>query len=453
MSFTFAEAVERLYSIMYRGLAPEAMHKPDEGRPMRAAKVLARFGDPQRQYRTIHVTGTKGKGSVSTMIAGILQAAGYRVGLLTSPHLQDIRERIQVDRSMIPEEAFAALVEDSWPVFEALPTARFPECLNAIAFRWFQRSQVDFAVIEVGVGGRLDATNVLTPELAVFTSISFDHMHLLGNTLAAIAGEKAGIIKPGCTVVSAPQAAEAQAVIAERASALGCPFIAVGRDVRFTPAAPDAAGQRVTIEDEDRNEGRDKGAVTYQVGLLGEHQAVNAAVAVGAVRALRARGVTIPPEAVRAGLRAVFWPGRFELAADDPLLILDGAHNGESALRLRQTVQALYAGWRVVLVYGAKAHKDVIGTLAELVPIADSVVLTRASDAIAQPPDALLPYPAQAGYHGPVQAAPTLADALALARAAAQPDGLLLLTGSLYLVGDARTLLGLAPNQPRAKMA
>lgn len=436
---SYTEAVERLYGYTYRGLDPAKLHLPDPGRPERSRALLSRFGDPQLRYPTVHITGTKGKGSVSAMTAAILQASGLKVGMLTSPHLQNLRERIQINREMIPEADFARIFSESVATFEALDNARFPECLAALAFQYFAAESVDVAVIEVGLGGRLDSTNVLTPEVAVFTSISFDHMSLLGETLAKIATEKSGIIKPGCAVVSAPQTPDVIAVLSRASADQGCPLTVVGRDLPFSADPPERDGQGVWIGDAP---GRH-----FRVAPIGAYQAVNAAVSVAVIEQLRVRGFHIPESAIADGLSAVRWPGRLEVVNETPLVILDGAHNGESGLRLREALIDIFGRRPLVLVYGSKANKDILGMLRAILPVADQVILTRSADQITQDAAALIPFVREAGYSGALEAIGEVGAALRRAEVLAGSAGMVCVTGSLYIVGEVRTYLGLAPNQ------
>jgi len=434
---SYEEAIGVLYSHIYKGLSTDERARLDAGRPDRARALLRELGEPQLRYPTIHVTGTKGKGSTAIMIAAMLQAAGLRIGVMTSPHLQDIRERMQIDRAMISKDEFAARVTALIPLFDAHADSGFPEVMNALTFHYFADEKVDAAVIEVGVGGRLDATNVLQPEAVVFTSISYDHMHLLGNTLAEIATEKAALIKPGSAAISAPQADEVVAVLDSVARSQAVPLQVIGRDIRFREGAASRDGQAFTVADEE-----------YRTALIGTHQAANGATAVGAVEVLRARGFNVPREAMRVGLASAFWPGRLEVLPGDPLILLDGAHNGESALRLCEALKALFPERPRVVVFAAKENKDVAATLRGILPAADVLILTRSADQITQPPEVLAPYVLQAGFTGFMVVQPDLSVALRNARTLAAPRGLICVTGSLYLIGEARTLLALEPNRP-----
>ncbi len=433
---SYEEAIGVLYGHIYKGLSADERTRLDAGRPDRARALLHALGAPQLRYPTIHITGTKGKGSTAIMIAAMLQAAGLRVGVMTSPHLQDIRERLQIDRAMISKDDFAARVSALVPLFAAHADSGFPEVMNALTFQYFADEKVDAAVVEVGVGGRLDATNVLKPEAVVFTSISYDHMHLLGNTLAEIATEKAALIKPGSAAISAPQAEEVVGVLDRTARSQNVSLQIVGRDISYSEGAATRDGQSFTVDDQE-----------YQTALIGAHQAVNGATAVSTVEALRARGFNITHDAMRAGLASAFWPGRLEVLPGEPLILLDGAHNGESAMRLCEALKALFPERPRVVVFAAKENKDVAATLRGILPAADVLILTRSADQITQPPEVLAPYVLQAGYTGFMVVQPDLGIALRNARTLAAPHGLVCVTGSLYLVGEARTLLGLEPNR------
>ncbi len=435
MNYEEAEAL--LYGYTYRGLDPAKLHLPDEDRPIRARALLEAFGNPQLQIPAIHITGTKGKGSTAVMCAAILQASGLCVGLLTSPHLQELRERIQINREMISRDEFAALVAASKSVFEGMDTARFPECLVGIAFQYFVQRQTDINVIEVGLGGRLDSTNVLQqPAVCVFTSISYDHTYLLGNTLTAIAKEKAGIIKPGTEVVSAPQAPEVIEVLEQISKERDCNLTVIGREIPFHAEPPTLTGQGIWIE-----------AKHFRTALIGEYQALNAAVAYGVMERLRARGFSVTDQAIADGLQRVHWPGRLEIVKQSPLVLLDGAHNGESGTRLREALATLFNRKPCVLIYASKANKDVLGMLREILPAADHLILTRSADQVTQDPAALIPFVREAGYTGALEVIPILKDAIEGAAQRVGTVGMVCLTGSLYLVGEARTLLGLPANQ------
>src|SRR5215467_10513670 len=325
MTLQYDEALDYLYSLINYEVQRPARYTPDVISLERPRALMAALGDPQEKYPVIHVTGTKGKGSVSAMCASVLQAAGLRVGLYSSPHLQDFRERFRINGELIERDTLAVLVERIRPVVEKTPGLTWFEVITSIGFLYFAEANVDIAVIEVGLGGRLDATNILrAPLVSTITSLSYDHMHLLGNTLSEIAFEKGGIIKSGVPVVSAPQTAEAITVLDKIAAERGAPLTLVGRDYQFASEKADVHGQWFTVTPNGKPDHR------YWTPLLGEHQVINAAVAVATLDHVRKR-MPIPDTALINGLRWVNWPGRMEVAAKSPWIVLDVAHNAASA--------------------------------------------------------------------------------------------------------------------------
>jgi dihydrofolate synthase/folylpolyglutamate synthase len=396
--------------------------------------LLARAGNPEQGLRVVHVAGTKGKGSTAAMVARILRAAGLRVGLYTSPHLVTFRERIQLDGALISEEEVAALVAACRPLIEAMrgsaagaPT--FFEVYTLLALRWFAQRQVDFAVLETGMGGRLDATNVVRPLACAITTLALDHQTELGDTLTAIAGEKAGIIKQGAPVVSAPQTPDAAAVIACAAATQHCPLYRVGQEIRLQPGPCTADNRRFTIS------GRHGVYADLTCALLGDHQLLNAAVAVGVIECLQDAGTDITETAIRAGLEQVVWPGRLQTLQERPLILLDGAHDPASITVLLAALERHFPARRRHFIVGFAREKDWPQMLRQLAPSAATLTLTAAATPRAVPP-ATLSDAAQTLGVPIISAAPDAATALRLARASAAPDDLLCVTGSLYLVGD-----------------
>ena len=293
----------------------------------RMRELLDRLGRPQDRFRCVHIAGTKGKGSTSAMIESVLRTAGYRTGLYTSPHLHTWRERIRFDGTLMPKAALVEQLSKARPSIEAMPELTAFEIMTALAFTYFAQEGVDWAVLETGLGGRLDATNVVTPAVCAITSLSYDHVELLGHTLPEIAAEKAGIIKTGVPVVSAPQAPEALAVIEQVCSERGARLIRAGVDWTATRQSADLSGQTLTLR-------RTADGLTLpdlRIALLGDHQIINTTVAVALLAELRAQGVGITDDVLRRGLAAAHWPGRFEQLNQRPVIVLDSAHNIDSA--------------------------------------------------------------------------------------------------------------------------
>ncbi len=446
---SYEEALDYLYSFIDYGAVRPAQYSAETFDLQRMVRLLADLGNPQRQYPALHVAGTKGKGSVAALCASALQAGGYRTGFYISPHLTDFGERIQVDGAFIPRAAVAELMDTLRTRAPAHPGITTFELTTALAFLYFARAQVDVAVLEVGLGGRLDATNVVVPRVSVITSLSYDHTNLLGHTLAEIAGEKGGIIKPGVPVVTAPQPPEALAVLEYLAAERGTALTVVGRDWLYRPVSQSLDGQVFEIwsarEQQQLNALRAGGhAVAWrppalEIPLLGQHQVDNAAVAYAALHVVREQGLPLSASAIQAGLRDVRWPGRFELLSRRPALVLDGAHNADSAQKLAATVREYFPGRRVTLIFGASSDKDVTGMLAALLAPGvgvERVLLTQAVHPRALDPDELL---ALAQAHAVTAAtSPTVAQAVETALRSAAPDDVILACGSLFIVAEAR---------------
>jgi dihydrofolate synthase/folylpolyglutamate synthase len=409
----------------------------------RMRALMRLLGDPQDRLRIVHIAGSKGKGSTAAMLAAVLGRAGYRTGLFTSPHLTRVEERIQVDGQPVSREELTALLGD---VRQALGRARgleptFFEVATALGFLHFRRRGVGAAVIEVGLGGRFDSTNVCRPVLAVITSISFDHTQQLGDRLASIAAEKAGIIKPGRPVVSGATAPEARAVIERVARERRAPLRQLGVDFRY-----DCVPGRVTADatvlprvrvEVPRSPRRD----WTELGLFGDHQAANAAVAVNAVEVLRAQGWHVSDAAVAAGLAGVQWPARLEVVGRRPLVVLDCAHNVASAEALVETLGSTFPPARRWLIFAGSGDKDLSGMFRVLAPHFAHAFLTRyAGSARGMPADELAALLRRAADL-PHTVCATGGDAWRAARAAAGPDDLICVTGSVFLAGELRPLL------------
>ncbi len=417
----------------------------DLGR-MRA--FAARLGNPHRAYPVIHIAGTKGKGSVAALCARALREAGYRVGLYTSPHMQEFTERIRVDGKPISPQALAALVEEIKPHVAAVPRLTTFEIITALAFWHFARREVDAAVIEVGLGGRLDATNIVEPVVSVITSLSYDHAAILGDTLAQIAAEKAGIVKEERPVVLAPQKEEALRSVARIAAERRAPLIQVGVDWLYAPLSRSLEGQTMLVWSADEQplvdayieSGGDAEwePTRLQLSLLGYHQVVNAATAFAALQVFREAGFSLPLRAIQRGFARTRWPGRFEILRRHPPLVIDSAHNRDSILRLRLALDDYFPGYPVVLVFGASADKDVEGMFAELLPRVQHVIATRSTHPRALDPRALAPLGAQ--YARRVQVIEPVEAAMQAALDLAGEDALVLVAGSIFIAAAARNV-------------
>ena len=400
----------------------------------RVHELLSQLGNPHLKAKSVHITGTNGKGSVAAMVASTLTVAGYTTGLYTSPHLHSWRERIRVDGEMISEGELVSLVERIKPEVETVNRrATYGELttfelLTALAFSYFGQRQVDFQVLEVGMGGRFDATSIVTPEVCILTSISFDHTEVLGNTLAVIAGEKAAIIKPGGNVVISPQSEEAGRVIREACESRGAELVSVGHDVTWQSLGFDSYGQRLQVM------GR-LGSYEVSISLLGKHQMENAATAVAVLEVLAEKGYKVSRDAIIGGLAQVRWPGRIQVLSRRPLLVVDGAHNPDAARKLRESLGQYFDFDRPILIIGMSDDKDIAGIVSELSPRFEKVIVTRSRHPRSAAPERVA---AEFKRHGAdVQATGDVAEALSTAVSLAGDRDLICVAGSLFVVAEA----------------
>jgi dihydrofolate synthase/folylpolyglutamate synthase len=430
----YQATLEYLYSFVDYSLTHNLSNLSEKWDLERIRAFLKPLGNPQQTYPVIHVAGTKGKGSVCAMCAGALQAAGYKVGLYTSPHLQDYAERIQLNGQPIPHADLIELVTELRPALDQSQQLTTFEITTALAFLYFAQQGATAVVAEVGLGGRLDATNIVHPLVSVITSISYDHTQVLGNTLEEIAAEKAGIIKPGVPVVISTQKEAARLVFERIAAERGAPLLEVGRDYQFSALTGSLAGQSLAVWPVKGMEAGEP--VSLTIPLLGAHQLENAATAFAALEVAKAGGLTLKESDIQHGFAAVDWPGRFEVLRTHPPLVIDSAHNPDSAIRLRETLETYFPGWSAVLIFGASEDKDIAGILAELRPVVNRVIFTRSYHPRAIEPDKLLEL--AAGYGLPAQVAPAVEDALSEALRQADDESLVLATGSLFIAAGVR---------------
>jgi dihydrofolate synthase/folylpolyglutamate synthase len=410
-----------------RGLAAYA---PEFYDLKRMNHLLTLLGEPQSSFRSVHIAGTKGKGSTAAMIESVLRSAGHRTGLYTSPHLHTFRERIQVAGDLIPESEVVRLVEEMRPLVTQVADITTFEVMTGLAFSWFAEQGVEWAVLEVGLGGRLDATNVVTPAVAVITSLSYDHTAVLGETLAEIAAEKAGIVKPGVPVVSAPQSDEARTVLEQICSRRGAPLTMVDGDWTWEAGDATLDGQTFAVR-----HGQEVVAGLW-LPLLGEHQLENATTAMAALSLLRASGVDLPEVAIRDGFRLVRWPGRLEILARAPLIVADSAHNGESAAKLMAAMRSLLEFRRLIMILGASSDHVTPAVLTTLLSGADLAIATRARHPRAADPEWLRQRAGELGFQ--MELSDTVPQALDLALADAGPTDLICCTGSVFVAAEAR---------------
>ncbi len=397
----------------------------------RISELLDALGDPQKKLRFVHIAGTNGKGSCAAMLSSVLRAAGYRTGLYTSPYLYRFSERMQVNGEEITPDALArcvAAVRDKAEKMDEHPTEF--ELITATAMLWFVEEKCDVVVLEAGLGGRFDATNIIeSPECTIIMNIGLDHTHILGDTLEAIAGEKAGIIKPGVPCVAYEQADPILEVFRRRCTELGC-ALTVPRFDALSVEFDSLEGQVFSYRGDQ-----------FALSLLGAHQRRNAAVAIETARVLTASGWKIEQDALEHGLYAASWPGRFEVCADDPYFIVDGGHNPQCAEAVRDSLLHYFPETRRVLLLGVLRDKDYVRMAQILDRVADEYVCTAPESSRALPPEELASV--LRGFDKPVTVCDSVSDAVFTAKDRAGDSGMVCAAGSVYLAGSVRYQLGM----------
>ncbi len=407
----------------------------------RMKQLLRKLGDPHKKIKSVHIAGTKGKGSTATMLAAMLTACGHKVGLYTSPHICEIRERIQVDGVMISQAALRRLICRAEPYIEQMKrdTPTFFEIFTALAFCYFADEKIDIAVIETGLGGRLDSTNVLQPMVCGLTSISLDHTQQLGNTLGEIAAEKAGILKRSIPAISVRQEAEAKSVLQKAAKDSKAPIMFTGEDIEFS----------YRVESSRKYGCHTRVCLTtprscfehLPVPLHGEHQALNCGLALALLDQLKVQGLSIDDEEAKKGLAGVYLPGRMEVVREDPRTLVDGAHNAASVRALIRAIGQHIPYDSMVMIFGCGVDKDIRGMIGQIATGADKVIFTKATDSAraADPGDLAGVYEESTGRVA--QTTKNLKDALVIAQSAVSREDLICVCGSFYLVGEAKKLL------------
>ena len=390
----YQKSLDYLYSYIDYSLTRSFRYSPEKFDLNRMKELLHRLGNPHNKYKVIHIAGTKGKGSTAAFIESILRMAGYKTGLYTSPHMNEFVERIQVNREFISKEQLVYLVEKIKHFAEEIERITTFELTTALGFLYFAEMNVDVAIVEVGMGGRLDATNLVTPLVSIITQISYDHTSILGNTLNSIAREKGGIIKEEIPTIIAPQKELALKELVNIAEERKSKISLVGENYRYSIVDHNLEKQNICLWNANEQElmntyienGRMEKKVEnawrplqIEISLLGYHQAINAATAYAAIQVCRNCGIKVSNEDIINGFRNTFWPGRFELISKSPLIIIDSAHNPESALMLRLAIEDYLGDMQVTLLFGASEDKDVYGMLEYLITRIDEIVISEST--------------------------------------------------------------------------
>jgi dihydrofolate synthase/folylpolyglutamate synthase len=430
----FTEAEQYLYSFTDYEKVPGIAYTAANYDLRRMELLLEPLGNPHLGTPTIHVAGTKGKGSTAAMIANILATAGYRTGLFTSPHLHSVRERARINSDLISESEFASIVTEIEPVvtkinrensFGQLTTF---EVLTAVVFTYFKRNNVDFQVLEVGLGGRLDATNVAQGDICIITSISLDHTEVLGNTPAKIAAEKAGIIKEDSLVINLPQTEDVNEIIYKTCQLYGCNMLQVGKDILWQRTGGNTHRQFFTVITANAK-------YPVELPLTGDFQMENASAAIAAIEALQESGADIGPDHILIGLKNIDWPGRLQILHEAPLVVADGAHNGHSMSKLIETIKKYFNYRECFIIFGSSIDKDVDSMARILSTFTRKVLVTSSKHPRAASRETISAQFTKAGIA--VNEADSIDAAINKCMAEAGKEDLIVVTGSLFVVAEA----------------
>ena len=429
MSSNYQQALDYIYSFVDFSRTHQDNLSPENFDLSRMVRLMEIFDYPQDDFPSLHIAGSKGKGSVGAFCSSVMQTAGYKVGLYTSPHLKDFEERIQVDHNPISREILVEYVEEIKPAVASVPGLTTFEIMTGLAFLFFARQKVDLAVIEVGLGGRLDATNIITPEVSVITSLYLDHVSILGDTLDKIASEKGGIIKPGVPVICAPQEDLALAVLKEIAVGKKADLIQAELEYPFEILSSSLDSQTFSLKNSGQTE-------EFQIPLLGDFQVINAVTAYAALDSLRSKGFVIDNSAMYSGFIDVTWPARFEVLRRQPPLIVDAAHNPPSMGKLRDTLDEYFSDLPLILVFGISEDKQLDGMYQEILPRTSHLICTSADHPRAMDPEVLSKK--AESYNCAREAVPNVGEALTKALDLAGTEKLVVVTGSIFVAASAR---------------
>ena len=428
-------ALDYLYSFVDYSLKHSSELAKADFNLDRMRALMAELGDPQNDYVCIHIAGTKGKGSTAALCSSVLQMTGSSVGLYISPHLQDFTERIQINSVPISHAELVELVNIVKPAVAKIPRLTTFEITTALGFLHFSHKHVNAAVIEVGLGGRLDATNIITPRVSVICSLSYDHTAVLGNTLTLIAGEKAGIIKPDVPVISSPQKAEAQVVLEKVATERNCNLTLIGRDLKYKALEHSITGQSFELS---FPENTSKAPIILNIPLLGQHQVENAATAYAAVQK---SGFILSDAQIADGFARVKWPCRFEIASLEPTVIFDSAHNEDAFERLSQTLIDYFPGRKIILILGISEDKHLKEMITAIGSLIDTLIVTRANHPRALEPEKIIDVVTNSNFTGfDIEKVTPVESALERALEITKVNGSIILSaGSMFVTAEVKS--------------
>jgi dihydrofolate synthase/folylpolyglutamate synthase len=416
---TYKQALEYLYGLQKYGVKFGLS---------KTSNILKKMGNPHKGQKYIHIAGTNGKGSVSAMVESVLIRAGYKVGFYSSPHLVSFTERFRINRKEITKKQVALLTEEINGMIDPTEPPTYFEFATAMALAYFAREKVDFAIMEVGMGGRLDATNIIKPLVSAITNISLEHQSFLGNTLKEIAGEKAGIIKKGVNIITAATQPVVKEVFRKVSEERGAPYYEVGRDVRYRSAGRKFSYYGLKREIRDIN-----------LSLKGPFQHRNATLSLGILELLEKKGVTLDEDTIKRGIEETTWMGRVQVLSERPLVVVDGAHNPGAAKVLAEAIKKDFTYKRLIVVLGIMKDKDMDSIVKEIAPLSDHIICSAPEYYRAAKPEEL--YRVVSAYSKKVETIDGLGVAIAKAKAMAGPDDMILITGSLFTVGEALTVI------------
>lgn len=429
---TYQESLDYIYSFVDYSLTRQLRYSPEKFDLVRMKRLMDLMDNPHLKYPTIHVTGTKGKGSICAMVASILKESGLKVGLYTSPHLQEYTERIKVNDEEISKDDFIKILNSMIPIIEKVEDLSTFEITTAMAFQYFLACSVDVAVIEVGLGGRLDATNIVHPIVSIISSISKDHVKILGGTLKKIATEKAGIIKPGVPVVISKQKPHVETLLRNIAIKIGSQPYYVPKTLSYNYLAQNLKGQEIQIMN------LDNGSFRIQIPLLGIHQIQNALTAYLAIKIIARDNFTISIQDIQRGFQKVKWPGRFEILSENPMLVIDSAHNTDSMKHLVTSIKNIFPGKQLITIFGASEDKDIKGMLKILLPECKILIASQSTHPRAMTADKICKIASQLNRNA--KSIPSIEKALEQAIDQFNEKSIIIVTGSIFMAAAVREL-------------